>query len=295
MRRTNPKTEATKPISILIYFAVYQRHKILKICVEGLRRLQNYKPGLFKIDLFAVGSTPEDDKVLTELEVDHCIHENLPIGKKKNYGLSEALKRKKFDYMLEVGSDDMLSNDILDLYLPYFQKGEPAFGIGRVFMYNATTGQKAQFHHSGAIGAGRCFNRKVFDILFNNAKIRFLHSAAGPLIRGAKGDVITVSSQLAKQMKGIASVIEELKDERLWPDTKNSGLDGGSELRLASCGIAVKPVDIEINETYVLDIKSDQNIHSIEKFNPCTSDVLYFLSETEKQMICQTKSGQETF
>ncbi|MDE1971409.1 MAG: hypothetical protein KGI50_07590, partial [Patescibacteria group bacterium] len=72
--------------------------------------------------------------------IDFVEHENEPLGKKKNFGLDEAMKRE-WDYLIELGSDDLILNDIFDLYKPLMKEGADYFGSDAVFYIDAISGE----------------------------------------------------------------------------------------------------------------------------------------------------------
>src|SRR5688500_10590245 len=100
-------------MKLLIYTAVWQRPEITEICFMGIKRLQ--KIHKFYISDFAVISEDSMLRLCNKYGVDWCMHENLRLGSKKNYGVKQALK-KDFDYMIEIDSDDLLKNEVLTTY-----------------------------------------------------------------------------------------------------------------------------------------------------------------------------------
>ena len=98
-------------MKILIYLAVWKRPEITEICFIGLRRIRKN----FGFQACAVISEKWAEKLCREYGIDYVYHWNDPLGRKKNYGLTYALTRP-WDYVVEIGSDDLLKNEFFDLY-----------------------------------------------------------------------------------------------------------------------------------------------------------------------------------
>lgn len=77
----------------------------------GLQRLKK----AFNIPAFAVISETSMIPLCKKYVIDWCMHENSPLGAKKNFGLKDLLE-KRFDFMIELGSDDLLKNELFEHY-----------------------------------------------------------------------------------------------------------------------------------------------------------------------------------
>src|SRR6478752_4031551 len=95
---------------LLVFLAVWKRPEITEICFMGIDRLR--KTGLFPIEAFAVISEESMIPLCEKYNIDYCFYKNEPLGEKKNFGLTEAYK-KEWDYLVEIGSDDLLKNEYL--------------------------------------------------------------------------------------------------------------------------------------------------------------------------------------
>lgn len=143
-------------MKLLVYLAVWKRPEITEICFMGINRLRN--AGLFSIQAFAVISEESMIPLCEKYNIDYVMHENKPLGKKKNFGLQAALKHD-FDYMIETGSDDLIKTDILTLY-PWGEKH--IFGLYDAAMINTATGScKRLPGNAGMFGAGRAISREA--------------------------------------------------------------------------------------------------------------------------------------
>lgn len=93
----------------------------------GVKRLQMYSG--HEISLFCVCSEQSDIEYLKSKGIDYCVHDNRPLSAKFEYGFKQAIK-KDFDYMLRLGSDDLLDHHIFSKYYNYLMKeGIDYFGM----------------------------------------------------------------------------------------------------------------------------------------------------------------------
>lgn len=145
-------------MKLLIYTAVWKRPEITEICFMGIKRLQ--KVHGFEISAFAVISEESMIPLCEKYGVDWCMYDNLPLGRKKNYGVSQALK-KDFDYLIEIGSDDLLKNEYLEAIAPYF--GADLIGIDHCIYINSETGGCRSVVFPKGFGMGRAMSRKAIE------------------------------------------------------------------------------------------------------------------------------------
>ena len=145
-------------VKLLFFMAVWKRPEITEICFMGLKRLK--KSGV-PMEFFAVISEPSMIDLCEKYGVGWCMTTNNPLGAKKNFGLSQAMK-KDFDYMIEIGSDDLLKNEFLSLY----DYDRDVMALSDFVMLNTANGecQRLTRHHA-YFGAGRAISRKALESL----------------------------------------------------------------------------------------------------------------------------------
>ena len=140
---------------LLVFLAVWQRPVITKICFMGLERLRKN----FNVDAFAVISEESMKPLCKKYSVDYCMHENLPLGSKKNYGLTQAMK-KDFDFLVEIGSDDLLKDEFMDLY----SFDRDVFGLRDFAMIDTQTGDCRRLSDRDArFGLGRAISKDAIE------------------------------------------------------------------------------------------------------------------------------------
>lgn len=125
----------------------------------GIQRLQ--RAGLFHIQPFAVISEESMIPLCEKYGVKWVMHENLPVGAKKNYGLSEALKLD-WDYMVELGSDDVFKDEYLNAIVPFLGKGD-FFGIDHFIFMNSEDGACRRYKTRNSFGLGRLISRRAIE------------------------------------------------------------------------------------------------------------------------------------
>ena len=275
-------------MKVAIYFAVYKRLEILNICLDGIERLKKDHPDIDFIP-FAVYSNLSEKNLLDRYGVRSLKHDNGYLGRKKNAGL-KALMQLDWDYMMEIGSDDLINSKLIDVYRPLWEKGEDAFGVRACYFIDAKTGRVAFWKHDYALGAGRCLRKGIFEGLGRRMKIRMKNSIPG----AGKGKELIFINAIAKMYTnpGIAELVEEINEPfGLWSDTENIALDGDSQFRLGTNGIHVKGLDLG-EEVMVIDIKNGMNIHSFDKFKVCEKsekEVLMDFSKKEQDGIWELR------
>lgn len=159
---------------ILVYLAVWKRPHITELCFAGLNRLRQHPD--FDIDVLAVISEESMIPLCSKYKVNWVMAPNQPLGRKKNAGLAIA-KNFQFDYLLEIGSDDLILNELLDSYKPFIESKVPIFGVNDAAYIDSETGTCRRLTRvKTTYGAGRMISRELlekvrFKLWSDNAKI----------------------------------------------------------------------------------------------------------------------------
>lgn len=201
---------------ILIFLAVWKRPKITELCFLGIERLK--KHSYFEIETLAVISEEEMKPLCEKYNVNYILHENLPLGRKKNAGLNEA-KKFEFDYLLEIGSDDLILNELLDSYIDI---NHDFFGVRDIAYLNSETGECRRVLSKSTYGAGRMISRKLLE------KVKFKLWDDGLNSGLDNNSIINVMSHKVGYLQVRASdfpmVIDVKSEENIW---KFNSLLGG--------------------------------------------------------------------
>ncbi len=148
------------PVKLLIFLAVWKRPEITEICFMGINRLR--KSGLFPIEAFAVISEDSMIPLCEKYDIDYRMYKNEPLGEKKNYGLSVAMD-KDFDYLIEIGSDDLIKTELLELYAPYFGH-KHLLGCNDFVCINSEDLECRRIHtNKTPYGAGRAISKEALS------------------------------------------------------------------------------------------------------------------------------------
>jgi len=143
-------------VKLLIFLAVWKRPEITEICFVGINRLR--KSGLFPIDVLAVISEVSMTSLCKKYDIDYVMYKNEPLGEKKNFGLKVAMT-KEWDYLIEIGSDDLLKTEILESYSHYFGKYD-LIGLDSFYYLNSEDLECREYRNASLFGVGRAMSRK---------------------------------------------------------------------------------------------------------------------------------------
>ena len=234
----------------------------MRVFLEALKKLKHPDVEFMP---FAVYSDDDEGKILKEYGIRSLKYPNEYIGEKKNAGLLELLKLD-WDYMMELGSDDLVNPALIDLYLPLWERGVNCFGVNSCYFVDVKTRRVALWEHNYAIGAGRCIKRSVFDGFNQSWTVRYKSSAVVGDESYGKGKMMTYRRDIAEKLvdSGVCVLIEDKSEPmRLWTDTKNIALDADSEFRLGINGFSIRVIKAP---PLVLDIKNGENIHAFDAF-----------------------------
>lgn len=145
---------------ILIFLAVWKRPEITELCFMGINRLKQHPD--FQIEALAVISEDSMIPLCEQYGIRWTMYKNEPLGEKKNHGLKQA-KYFDFDYFMEIGSDDLILNELLDDYKNYIGIHD-VFGITDAAYIDSETGlcRRLISRHS-TYGAGRMIHRSALE------------------------------------------------------------------------------------------------------------------------------------
>lgn len=191
-----------------ILVPVWKRYETLKIfnnCIERIK--ENYD-----IEVVAVGSEPGDRVICESLGYYYVEAPNNPLGGKLNFGL-KACRSIPSDAVLMLGSDDILSSNLMLYYIQQLNKGFDFIGFLDCYFMNLESGDMIYWkgyrgQRSGEpIGAWRCLSRNLLDKLNWEAWDNQHHS---------------VDYTMWNKLNGVKKHIARCKDKFLLVDLKTS-------------------------------------------------------------------------
>lgn len=240
---------------LLVFLAVWKRPEITEICFKGLNRLR--KNSRFPVETFAVISEEEMIPLCEKYNIKWTFHENDPLGAKKNHGLTEAMKLE-WDYLIEIGSDDLVKDELIQLYADYFGKYE-MFGTKDSVIIDSATGVCRRLSSDTPYGLGRCISREVIQKHCYGVDVLAKEGIMAQGRTTGQGQIGFFRIDQAKELEGLGRV--EIKGQpryKMWRDDLNRGLDNSSNYFLLTVGVGYKTVPT--TSPLTIDIKSSENI-----------------------------------
>lgn len=141
---------------ILILLPIWGREKITKLVLGNLKKLKETQ----NIEVLAVVSevwakTEAFKHGFKWIEVS-----NDDLGHKMNVGVEEAM-RLDFDYLMNLGSDDIIDDRLFNVYEPYLKEGRGIFGVTKLTFIDSKEKEAKTFDYHIMIGAGRCIRKDL--------------------------------------------------------------------------------------------------------------------------------------
>jgi len=158
---------------ICILIPVWKRPEILTYCIKGLANLYKVYDNLlvtFVLSRDDCKYTQNYVKIHSEIGYSFpfnsvVLDNNYPISQKMNQAINE-LKLLSWDYLMNLGSDNVLNPDIFSIYQHYFNKKVPYFGLKSAYFINYYTKKvkKSTLDLDKLIfGAGRMISRDIIE------------------------------------------------------------------------------------------------------------------------------------
>lgn len=254
----------------------------------GIERLRK----LFPITTLCVISEESMKPLCKKYNIEYVYHKNQPLGEKKNYGLTEAFKRP-WDYLLEIGSDDLIKNEAIDAYL---KQQRAMMSLGSFCYLNSEDGECRKIENNTTYGIGRWIERGALERCSKGVVIEAKDDLMSPGRTVNKGELGFFPLESAKQMEAVGQAkIIGGEVHKLWKDSLTRCLDNDSTFFMATQGLIAYKV--KFSEPVAIDIKGKDNIWT---FNPDAGTpyglekVLQGLSEDEKTAIKSLINGNQS-
>lgn len=143
---------------IMILLPIWEREKITELCLDNLHELKKE----YDIDVICVVSEQWAKIKAFERGFKYVEVENFPLGNKMNKGIEYAL-RFEFDYLMNLGSDDLIDGRLFELYKPYIEEKRKVFGVNKVTFFDSKTKEVKRFDYKHMIGAGRMIRKDILQ------------------------------------------------------------------------------------------------------------------------------------
>lgn len=242
-------------MKLLVFLAVWKRPEITEICFMGLGRLR--KKSRLPIEILAVISEESMIPLCEKYNVKWTFYKNDPLGEKKNHGLDEAMKLD-WDYLIEVGSDDLIKDELIELYSKYLGKYE-MFGTKDSVIIDSATGKCRRLVSDTPYGLGRCISREVLQKHCYGVDVLAKEGIMSQGRTVGQGQIGFFKIEQAEELEKLGRVeIVGKPRYKLWKDEINRGMDNSSNYFLLTVGVGYKTVPT--TKPLCIDIKSKENI-----------------------------------
>ena len=156
-----------KKPKILWYTCMQGRQEIVDIMLAGFNACKEHWKHDIEMDIFITASEDEDVNFLDQRNIYHSQKPNNPVGLKFSRGLKDALVLD-WDYIMILGSDDVISPELFAYYLPEIEKETPYFGTDAICIVDYSTQRAKNFtippnSIAGVCGPGRMVSRDIVN------------------------------------------------------------------------------------------------------------------------------------
>lgn len=157
-------------MKVVIVSAVWKRPEVFAMFAAGIHHLINECFGI-DFEVIISGSEGEVSKIMVEREGFKYIEiANHPLALKVNAPV-EAAKEFNPDYVLCLGSDDIISVELMKQYVYYMLLSYDYIAVSDFYFYDTVTGKAAywggyreDWRKGHACGAGRILSRRILNL-----------------------------------------------------------------------------------------------------------------------------------
>ena len=139
---------------ILILLPIWERQNITKICFDNLVELQKK----YDIEVLCIVSEQWAKLMAFDYGFKYVEASNECLGTKMNVGVRASLKYD-YDYLMNLGSDDLINEELFECYDELFKNNHPFFGGTRLTFVDSVTKEVKNNDYGIMIGAGRCIRK----------------------------------------------------------------------------------------------------------------------------------------
>lgn len=153
-------------MKIAICTAVWQRPEIFELFAKGIHHLNDNTP--HELLVIVAGSEKERSKNMVEAHgFTYIEYPNQPLALKMN-ATTQYAGQSGCDYVLCLGSDDIIHPTLMAAYEPYMQKGIDYIGVLDWYFYDTRTGKASYWggyreprRKGHTCGAGRLISNRL--------------------------------------------------------------------------------------------------------------------------------------
>ena len=151
---------------ILILLPIWKRERITKICFDNLKELQKD----FDIEVLCIVSEVWAKQEAFKYGFKYVEASNECLGTKMNIGVREAMGMK-FDYLMNLGSDDIITKELIESYKDLFNNNVPCFGSTKLTFIDSKAKELKTYDYGIMIGAGRCISKDILETTLRSGEL----------------------------------------------------------------------------------------------------------------------------
>lgn len=259
---------ASKRITIILLIATWRRYRVARLMYEGVERLQKFCLSA-NVELVPVVIFSEKHH---ELEAaargwEAVYAENTQLGLKMNEGYRYLKARGGFDFVMQLGADDLMTNEGMAKCVTLMRKGCELAGFTRLYVCKFSTKQvRTAAAGVTPFGAGRWMSARVFLEAGTRVLVK-LDREEDEGLRKVYGDEVWMPVRRAEAQKRRARRIKE----GLWTDEQQRGLDGDSMERIMDTGVSMTIMD----GYHIIDIKDEMSLNAFRLFEQGGEEVAF--------------------
>lgn len=157
-------------MKLAVVTACWQRPEIFEIFAKNITHLQQKFKSEIEIICIVAGSEGEvSEKMVKDKGFEYIEIPNTPLSRKINSTLAVA-KELKSDYILCLGSDDLISDGLFEIYIEEMKNGTGVVVLGDFYFYDLPSdkaiywgGYKGE-REGQPVGAGMLLSSKFLDM-----------------------------------------------------------------------------------------------------------------------------------
>jgi len=159
-------------MNLTIVTAVWKRPEVFEMFAQGVKLLQKHFKGRINITVACTGSEGQQSRSMVEAhKFLYAEYHNRALGQKMNKAaiISRTLEP---DYVMLVGSDDIMAPNVMEVYYEEMLKGIDYLYVKDFYFFDTVTKQGLYWagyaktsNRGHGCGAGRVLSRRVLDAL----------------------------------------------------------------------------------------------------------------------------------
>jgi len=257
-------------MKLAVISSVWKRPGVTRACFELLKESLDNSPHEITAVVVAVSEEWAAD-LCDELGFVPIMAENDPLGAKMNLALEGLLAGYDFDYMMQVDSDTILTDDFWAVVQTDIDAGFSCFGFNTIYMVNSETCAAMEFDYKCMCCAGRMIRRDVLEKAAQRKLMKFLQpiTTANFIAQSGEEKWVTLDRVEPFINLGVAKLLNDKVHIMYWPSHFNSHMGNSSEEAVHDAGFPTKMLDPQL--PCVIDVKTPDNIWTWQHYTKRTT------------------------